>query len=61
MHVTSLKFSKKVFDGAVPLIELLMIVLASDFELPGLPMRKSGILKLMHTTIIITFSRSALL
>ena len=57
--VTSLKFFKNSLDELIPFSEVLMIVFDSDFELPGLPMRKSGILTLTQTTIISTFSRSA--
>ena len=56
---TSLNVFIKGFSEAFPNIESATIDLAKDFELPGLPIKKRGILNSIQIAIIKTFSLRA--
>ena len=56
---TSFSFRNNSISELGPFIEFIIIDFAKDLELPGFPTRNSGILRLVHTTIINTFSRRA--
>lgn len=58
---TCLSFLKKSVRAEMPCIASSTTVFASDLEDPGLPTRKRGMRSSVHTTIINTFSFSALL
>ena len=53
---TSFSFRNNPVSELGPFIEFIIIDFAKDLELPGFPIRNSGILRLIHTTIINTFS-----
>ena len=57
--LTSLNFFSREVAEFFPLMDSLMIDLARDFELPGFPTRKRGILNSTQMAIMNTFSRRA--
>ena len=57
--LTALNVLKRSDLAAFPCIASATMVLARDFELPGLPTRNSGIRFSMHTTIMKMFSFKA--
>ena len=58
-QLTSLKFLNKGELDELPCMLSWMMVLANDFELPGLPTMKSGIRSSIQITIIKIFSQRA--